>query len=99
MAKPKKKFEETSVSEMPDKKSDSVFVIRCSAYTDGLQGAKLFSTLDKAKAYLKKIAKDRRYKFGVDVIVDTDTEFTTLLGWEETRCSFKIIEIPIDIED
>jgi len=57
---------------------------------------KFFSTEDKAKAHLKSIAKDRKYKMGVDVIVDTDIEFAFIFGWEEHKVSFRAKEVPLD---
>jgi hypothetical protein len=61
---------------------------------------KFFSTEEGAKACLRKIANERRYKPGVDILVDTDIEFSYLFGgWDARKVSFKIREIPLDVEE
>lgn len=57
---------------------------------------KYYSTLEKARKALKKVAEDRRCKLGVDVVIDEPDKFSYLLGWEEAQVTFSIVELPLE---
>lgn len=73
-------------------KQKSIFAVT----SDGtIRSATFFDTKEKAIAELKSIANDRRYKMGCDVIEDTETKFSFIIGWEEYKVTFAILEIPL----
>ena len=75
---------------------ETVFAITCNQYRNSLQEAKFYSTKKKARAALKEIAKERRNRLGVEVHDDTADLFSFILGWEEHRVSFAIIELAVE---
>lgn len=75
---------------------NSVFAITCNKSTNPLLDLKLFSTREKAKAALTQIKIDRKNKIGVHVLIDTQTKFSFLLGWEEVEVSFYIVELAVE---
>lgn len=72
-----------------------VFAITCSQHHNTLTQAQLFTTQDKARAELKSISDERRYKLGVQVFKDEPDCFSYLIGWEEHRVVFSIVELPV----
>lgn len=60
-----------------------------------IHSIKLYDKQDLAEDALKQIKKDRRYKPGVTVIIDTPTEFQFIIGWEEHQVTFKILPIEV----
>lgn len=61
-----------------------------------LRTAKVYRTEEAATAALARIAADRRNAMGVHVYKDTPTEFSYIIGWEETSVTFKIAEIQVE---
>ena len=55
----------------------------------------LFLKEKDAMNLLDQHKKETRYRLGVTVLTDTDTEYITLLGWEEHRSHWKIVSLPI----
>lgn len=74
----------------------SVFAITCSAHSNPLREAKLYSSQDKAQAAMKEIAKDRSGKLGVHVMENELDRFSFILGWEERKVSFAIVELSVE---
>ena len=64
-------------------------------YSGNIRDTSFFETKENAQAELKKIKNDRKNKLGVTVEVDTEDTFSFILGWEEARVTFRIIEIPL----
>jgi hypothetical protein len=73
----------------------SVFAVVCSVSPD-LHQTKFFATKEKARRHLANLLLERRHKLGVDLIENTDDKFVYLLGWEENRVAFSIIELPVE---
>lgn len=74
----------------------TVFAITCSSHSNTLREAKLYSSQDKAQAALKEIAKDRSGKLGVQVIENEPDRFSFIIGWEEHKVSFAIVELSVE---
>ena len=72
----------------------SIFAIVCSA-TPTFHNTKFYSTKELAQKQLKKLADERRYKLGIHCFEETEDKFTYLLGWEERRVSYSILEIEV----
>ena len=75
---------------------ETVFAITCNQHRHSLQEAKFYSSKEKARKALKEIAKERRSRLGVEVIDDTKDLFSFLLGWEEHKVSFAIVEMAVE---
>ena len=73
----------------------TIYAIKCSGTHIGNLSS-YFPTKEKAETALAKIAKDRRHKMGVTVIDDSPVKFAFLLGWEENRVAWEIVEIILD---
>lgn len=73
----------------------TIFAITCSAHHNTLTEAQLYTTRGSARDALKQIANERRNRLGVDVITDTEDRFSTLLGWEEVKTTWAIIELEV----
>jgi len=73
----------------------TIFAITCSSDRNTLTQAKLFSSLEGAEDALKDIANERRDRLGVQVIEDTENRFSFLLGWEEVKVTWAIIELSV----
>jgi hypothetical protein len=76
----------------------TVFAIVCSA-TPSLHSIKFYATRELAQKQLKLVASERRHKMGVDCFVEEENRFSYLLGWEEHKVSFAIVEIPVEEEE
>jgi hypothetical protein len=74
---------------------ETIFAITCSAHHNTLTQAQLYTTRGAARDALKQIANERRNRLGVSVIEDTTDRFSTLLGWEEVKTTWAIIELSI----
>lgn len=57
--------------------------------------AKFYSTKELAVDALKVIKDERRYRAGVQVIVDSEDTFSFIIGWEEYQVTFSIITIEL----
>lgn len=58
--------------------------------------AKYYSTKELAQKALKEIAKDRKFRPGVNHIEETEDTFSFIFGWEEAKVTFRIIPVPIE---
>lgn len=76
----------------------SVFAITCNQNSNTLREAKFYSTLDKAKIMLKKMAKERIHNMGVRHFEQDEMSFSFIFGWEEAHVKFSIVEIKLDLE-
>jgi len=74
--------------------SSSIYAVVCSA-TPELRSAKFFSTKDSARKHLKLLADERRHKLGVHCFEENEDKFSLLLGWEEHKVSFAIVELAV----
>lgn len=74
---------------------ETIFAITCSAHHNTLTQAQLFTSRGAARDALKQIANERRNRLGVEVIMDTKDLFSTLLGWEEVKTTWAIIELSV----
>lgn len=72
----------------------NIFAIVCSA-TPNLYGTKFFTTKSGARTELKNLANERKHKLGVHCFEQTDDQFSFLLGWEEHKVIFSIVELPL----
>ena len=71
----------------------TIFAITCSSHYNSLHEAKLFATYKSAHEALSVIANERRGKLGVDIIEETAYTFAYLMGWEEKKVRFSIVEL------
>lgn len=73
----------------------SIFAIVCSA-TPSLHNIKFYTTKQLAKVQLKKLANERRYKLGIDMFEEQEDSFSYLMGWEEVKVKFSVIELSVE---
>ena len=73
----------------------SVYIFICNNNWNS-PDVKFFSTKEKAQRALLDKKKELQHRPGVDVIEDSPTAFVFLLGWEEHRVSWHIIEKPLE---
>lgn len=83
---------------MPIKNQKSVFAITCNQNINTLREAEFYSTLDKAKTMLQKMAKERIHNMGVRHSEQDEMSFSFIFGWEEAHVKFSIVEIKLDLE-
>lgn len=91
-----KEFTDKAVKEVLDQKSNNTIFAVVSSTSPELRNVKFFSTKEKAMMLLKTIVKEHCHKIGIDIVEDTPERFSYLLGWEEHRVTFSIVELPIE---
>jgi len=75
--------------------SKTVFAIICSS-TPEWRNIKLFSSLENAQKVLSELAEERKHKLGVSCFKTELNKFSFLLGWEEHKITYSIVELSID---
>ncbi len=72
----------------------TIFAIVCNV-TPELHNVKFFTTKTRAETELKNLAAERKSKLGVHCFEQTNERFSFLLGWEERKIIFSIVELPV----
>lgn len=70
----------------------TIFVV---THDGNIRNSEFFSTKQLARIALKSIANDRRHKLGVSVVVNEEDKFSFIVGWEEHKVTFSVVELPI----
>lgn len=73
----------------------SIFAVICSSVPQ-IHNTKFFETKSRAEEHLKILADERRYKFGIMDFEEKEGSFSYLIGWEEHKVSFSILEISVE---
>lgn len=73
-------------------KNKTIFAI---VYSPDLRSAKFFATLAGARKELNTLANERKNKLGVHNFEQSNDQFSFLIGWEEHKITFSIIELSL----
>lgn len=55
-----------------------------------------FTSLDKARQYLKKVANERKLQIGIRDLEETADSFSYIIGWKECLIVFRISTLEVE---
>ncbi len=77
------------------KSNKTIFAVTCNLLPE-LRNLKFFKSRDGARKYLKSLADEKRYKLGIDCWQESEDKISYIFGWEETKITYAIVEVPIE---
>lgn len=75
--------------------NNTIFAVVCSA-APNLHSTKFFFTKEGAQKYLKSAGSERKNKLGIHCFEEKEDSFSYLIGWEEHKVTFAIMEFHVE---